>query len=138
MLLGFNAENSLLNTKVADVLDLSGPEPRLGLPVFTGKGEQPMTRVMITYADVSTAHMRYDPQLGGVIHDHLENLPGIGPKGESLPVSDGSLEAWILKKGNWVYEEKVYDIQMNEPPMTDDRKDRKEDKDIIGRPQKDK
>jgi hypothetical protein len=134
-LLGFNAENSRLNTKLADVLDLTGPEPRLGLPVFTGNGEA-RTRILMSYADVSTAHMTYDEQLGGIVHDHLESLPGVGLDGESMPVSDGSLEAWILKKGNWVYEEEVYDVKQNEPPMSDERKDRKEDKDILGRPKK--
>lgn len=135
VLLGFNAENSLLNTKLADILDLSGTEPRLGVPVFSGNGET-RTRVLLSYADVSTVHMTYDDQLGGIVHDHIESLPGVGPAGEPMPVSDGSLEAWILKQGRWVYEEEVYDIKMKEPPMSDERKDRKEDKDILGRPKK--
>ncbi len=135
ILLGYNAENVLVNTKVADVLDLSGPEPRLGLAVFTGQDE-PKTRILLTYADVAPARMSYDPKIGGIVHDHIESLPGVGPEGEALPVSDGSLEAWILKKGNWVYEEEIYDVKQKNPPMTDERKDRKEDKDIMGNPKK--
>ena len=134
-LLGFNAENSILNTKVADVLDLTGPDIRLGVPVFTGQ-EEPMTRLMITYGDISNTRMMYDPKLGGIVHDHVEMLPAIGPNGEDLPVSDGSMEAWILKKGNWEYQEEVYDVKVKEPPMTDERKNRVEDKDILGRPKK--
>jgi hypothetical protein len=134
-LMGYNAENSSINTKVTDILDLTGAEPRLGLPVFIGKDE-PMTRIMMTYADISNAHMGYDAKLGGIVHDHIESLAGIGPSGEPLPVSDGSMEGWILKKGNWVYQEKVYDVKQDEPPMSDDRRDRKEDKDILGRPKK--
>lgn len=134
VLLGYNAENSLLNIKVADVLDLSGPEPRLGLPVFVGQGE-PRSRLMITYADVSPARLNYDDQLEGIVHDHLESMP-IGPEGESLPVADGSMEAWILKKGDWIYQEEVYDVKLTEPPMTDERRNWKEDKDILGRPRK--
>jgi hypothetical protein len=53
-----------------------------------------------------------------------------------MPVADGSLEGWILKDGDWIYQEKVFDIKMDKPPMTDERKDKKEDKDILGRPKK--
>lgn len=135
-LLGYHAEDRLLSTKVADILDLSGDEPRLGLPVFIGPGEA-KTRLLMTYGDISPARMLYDPQLQGIVHDHIESLPGIGPEGEALPVSDGSMEAWILQKGKWVYTEELYDeVKSTEPPFTDDRKDRKEEKDILGRPKK--
>ncbi len=135
MLLGFNAENSSYNIKVADILDLTGPDIKFGVPVFIGP-EEPMTRIILSYADVSTVHIRYDTKLGGIIYDHLEDLPGVGSNGETMPVSDGSLEGWILKDGNWNYQEKVYDVKMDEPPMSDERKDKKEDKDILGRPRK--
>jgi hypothetical protein len=135
-LLGYNAEDKLISTKVADILDLSGDEPRFGLPVFKGSGEA-KTRLLMTYGDISPARMLYDPQLPGIVHDHIESLPGIGPEGEALPVSDGSMEAWILQKGNWVYKEELYDeVKSAEPPFTDERKDWKEDKDILGRPKK--
>lgn len=136
LLLGFNAENSNLNTKVADVLDLNGSEPVFGVPVFSGKEDQPMTRLIVQYADVATVHIRYDSALGGIIHDHLIVLEGLGLNGESLPVSDGSLEGWLLANGDWVYHTEVYDVPSAEPPMSDERKDRKEDKDILGRPRK--
>lgn len=133
-LLGYNAEDRLISTKVADILDLTGDEPRLGLPVFEGAGEA-KTRLLMTYGDISPARMLYDPQLPGIVHEHVETLAGIGPEGEALPVSDGSMEAWILKKGKWVYKEELHDdVISTEPPFTDDRKDRKEDKDILGRP----
>lgn len=136
VLLGFNAENTSINTKVADVLDLTGADVRLGVPVFTGK-EEAMTRLMVSYGDISNVRMAYDSDLGGIVHDHVEILPGIGPNGEDLPVSDGSMEAWVLKKGMWEYQEEVYDVKVSEPPMTDERKNRVEDKDIMGRPKKD-
>ena len=135
VLLGFNAENSSLNTKVADVLDLTGEDIRLGVPVFTGK-EEVRTRLMMTYGDISNTRMTYDAKLGAIVHDHVETLPGVGPNGEDLPVSDGSMEAWFLKKGKWEYQEEVYDVKQKEPPMTDERKNRVEDKDILGRPKK--
>jgi hypothetical protein len=135
VLLGFNAENSTVNIKVADVLDLTGPDVKFGVPVFVGLDE-PMTRIMLTYADVSTVHIRYDTELGGIIYDHLQDLPGVGDNGQTMPVSDGSLVGWILKDGNWNYQDKVYDVKVDTPPMSDDRKDRKEDKDILGRPHK--
>ncbi len=135
ILLGFNAENSRLNTKVADILDMNGQEPTFGMPFFEGKGE-PMTRLLLTYADISAAHIRYDSAIQTLVQDHVESLIGIGPDGETLPVSDGSLEGWELKKGHWMYVEEMYDIQSDVPPMTDERKDRKEDKDILGRPRK--
>lgn len=135
VLLGFNGENSQINTKVADVLDVTSKDIKFGLPVFIGN-EQPMTRIMVTYADVSTVHIRYDKEFGGIIYDHVENLMGVGANGESMPVADGSLEGWLLQKGDWIYQEKVFDVKMDTPPMTDDRKERKEDKDILGRPKK--
>ena len=135
MLLGFNAETSLLNTKVADILDVTGPEPKLGVPLFFGP-DATQSRIIFTYADVSSAHLAYDKELKGIVYDHLIQMPGVGPEGEALPVSDGSLEAWILKKGSWNYEAEVYDVKVKDPPMTDERKNRKEDKDIMGRPKK--
>lgn len=136
LLFGFNAENETLNTKVADVLDFSTGEPVFGLPVFVGKGD-PMTRLMLTYADVSTVHFRYDSVFQGIIHDHLETLQGVGPAGEALPVADGSLEGWHFEKnGTFKYVEEAYDVPSKEPPMLDLNIDRKEDKDILGRPRK--
>ncbi len=135
VLFGFNAENQINNSKVADILDLTGAEPRFGVPLFVGKEEE-RTRLILTYGDVSSVHFIYDPELKAIVHDHLEILPGIGPSGEALAVSDGSMEGWFLKNGKWVYEEEVYDVKMEEPPMLDERKNRKEDKDIFGRPKK--
>jgi len=135
VLLGFNGENSQFNVKVADVLDITTPDVKFGVPVFIGK-EEPLTRILLSYADVSTVHIRYDEAAGGIIYDHLESLIGVGSNGEAMPVADGSLEGWILDNGNWIYQEEVFDVKVDTPPMTDERKDRKEDKDILGRPKK--
>lgn len=135
ILFGFNAENSLINTKVVDVLDLSGSEPKFGMPVFIKKEEQ-QTRIMLTYADASSVQLFYDPELNAIVHDHLESLPGVGPNGEIVAVSDGSQEGWFLKDDKWIYQETVYDIKSEVPPMSDERKDRKEDKDLFGRPKR--
>lgn len=135
LLFGFNAENSMVNTKIAEVLDLTGEAPVFGLPVFI-RPEGPQSRVIYTHADATAAHMVYDTDLNAVVHDHLINMPGVGPEGEALPVSDGSLEAWIFKKGDWIYEAEVYDVKVKTPPMTDDRKGRTEENDILGRPRK--
>lgn len=135
ILLGFHAQDGLFNTKLADVLDLSDGKVRLGVPVFTGQ-ERPMTRLILDYADASTVTIRYDAELQALVHDHLETLPGIGPHGEPLPVADGSLEGWILRRGEWNYEEKMFDVILEKPPMTEERLERKEDRDILGRPKK--
>lgn len=135
VLLGFNGENSQFNVKVADILDITTPDVKFGVPVFIGQDE-PLTRILLSYADVSTVHIRYDKEMGGIIYDHLESLIGVGANGESMPVADGSLEGWILDNGNWIYQEKVFDVKVDTPPMTEERKDRKEDKDILGRPKK--
>lgn len=132
---GFNAENERMNTKVADILDLNGDEPVFGLPVFVGRDE-PQSRLILQYADVSVLQLIYDEELKAVVHDHLSSIAGVGPDGTSLVVSDGSQEGWVFKNGVFQYQEEMYDVQMEAPPMTDDRKDRKEDKDILGRPKK--
>ena len=137
ILFGFNAENSSVNTKVADVLNLSGDEPVFGMPVFFGK-DDPQTRLILTYADASSVQLLFDPQLNAIVHDHLEVLQGVGPDGQALAVSDGSQEAWIHKNGKWEYREKVYDVKSEVPPMSEERKDRKEDKDLFGRPKNNK
>lgn len=137
LLFGFNAENSLVNTKVADVLDLSGADPVFGSAVFMGV-EGAQSRLILNYADASSVQLYYDPELKAIVHDHLENLPGVGPAGESLAVSDGSQEGWFLKAGKWVYLEEVNDIKSERPPVDEDRIDRKEDKDLFGRPKKEK
>lgn len=132
LLFGFNAENSAINTKVADILDLSGETPSLGLPLFAGQ-DDPQTRLIFTYADAAPMQLVYDEQLNAIIHDHLEALPGIGPDGQTLAVPDGSQEGWFLREGKWIYEEKMFDIKSETPPMTDERKDRKEERDLFGR-----
>jgi hypothetical protein len=134
ILFGFNGENGFVNTKVVDVLDINGTI-RFGLPVFI-KDDDPQTRLILTYSDASSVQLLYDESLEAIVHDHLESLPGLGPEGSALAVSDGSQEGWILKKGKWHYQEKMYDVISNEPPMTEERKIRKEDKDILGRPKK--
>ncbi|MEP6647159.1 MAG: hypothetical protein ABJC12_08715 [Saprospiraceae bacterium] len=135
VLFGFNAEDHVRNTKVADILDLNGSEPKFGVPLFVGK-DKDQSRLILTYGDVSPMQLLYDESLKAIVHDHLENVPGIGPSGESLEVSDGSMEGWFLKDGKWKYQEKVYDVIMNEPPMMEGRKDHREDKDLFGRPKK--
>jgi len=135
VLFGFNAEDNMMNTKVADILDLNGDDPKLGVPLFTGN-EKDRSRLILTYAEVSSVQLIYDEDQKAIIHDHLESLPGASPSGGSLVVSDGSLEGWFLKNGKWEYKEKISDVRMTEPPMTDERKNRKEDKDIFGRPKK--
>ena len=135
ILFGFNAENSMINTKVVDVLTISDEGVKLGLPVFN-KNDETQTRLILTYADASTVQLVYDEESEAIIHDHIEQL-SIGPEGEMLGVSDGSQEGWILKNGKWKYEEEMYDVKSEFPPFTDERKDRKEDKDLFGRPRKD-
>lgn len=132
-LLGFHAEDRLYNRKIIEILDMNGATPKFGLPVFTGP-DRTKNRILLKYADASTVHIRYDKELNAFVHDHLVSLQGVGPNGEALPVSDGSLEAWKYTKGNWEYQEKVYDIKVKDPPMLDANKDRKEEKDILGRP----
>ncbi len=135
VLFGFNAEDATVNTKVADILDLTGVEPKFGVPLFTGK-DKDRDRLILTYGDVSSVQLIYDKSLNAIVHDHLESLPGVGPGGDALVVSDGSMEGWFLKNGKWVYQEKVYDVKSAEPPMMEGKKNYKEDKDIFGRPKK--
>ncbi|MEO6131982.1 MAG: hypothetical protein ABIQ02_09035 [Saprospiraceae bacterium] len=135
VLFGFNAEDRTMNTKVADILDLNGDEPKFGVPLFVGN-DKDKSRLMLNYADVSPVQLLYDENLNAIVHDHLENVEGIGPGGGSLLVSDGSMEGWFLKGGKWMYQEKVYDVKMDEPPMMEGKKNHKEDKDIFGRPKK--
>ena len=47
-----------------------------------GSGEA-KTRLLMTYGDISPARMLYDPQLPGIVHDHIESLMGIGPEAVS-------------------------------------------------------
>ncbi len=135
LLFGFNAEDESENTKVADVLDVTSPEPKFGLPVFVGKDE-PQSRLILRYSDISPLQLFFDESQKAVIHDHLLSLEGAGPEGTSLMVSDGSQEGWLYKNGLFQYQEEMYDVQVTEPPFTDERRDRKEDKDILGRPKK--
>ncbi len=135
LLFGFNAENENENTKVADVLNVTSPEPKFGLPVFVGRDEA-QSRLILTYSDISPLQLIYDESQKAVVHDHLFSLEGAGPEGGSLIVSDGSQEGWIYKNGLFHYQEEMYDVQVEQPPMTDERKDRVETKDILGRPKK--
>src|SRR5690606_14521861 len=74
VLLGFHAQDRLTITTIADVLEIGNDQLRLGVPVFTGL-ERAQTRLLLHYADVSTVHIRYDAELGAIVHDHLQTLP---------------------------------------------------------------
>jgi len=66
-----------------------------------------------------------------IVYDHIIStiLPGIGPG----MVQDGSYEAYELKRGKWIYVEKLFNETQDEPirpvPILNERKG----KDIFGK-----
>ncbi len=123
VLFGYDADGYYHRRKVADVLtfDRSGA-PRFGAEVFVGSERQAdlvRSRIILEYRTDARVSLRYDPDLGGIVHDRL--VIGPAPKPGLAPgyVPDGSYDGFTLDApaGLWRYRQEYFDRVISaEPP----------------------
>ncbi len=145
VLFGYDADGYYHRRKVADVLsfDRSGT-PRFGSEVFVGSERQAdivRSRIILEYRTDARVSLRYDLELGGIVHDRL--VVGPAPKPGLAPgnVPDGSYDGFILDApaGLWRYREEYFDRVISvEPPRPQPILGGTESRDLFGRVKKPK
>ena len=131
LLVGFNAHNDKTNIKVADIMTLDGGDLTFGAEIFVDSTET-RSRVLIEYADAALARMQFDREQDKLLYDHIVVIPR-GPEGPVM-VPDGSYHGYELKKGKWMFIDKVFTQKVDEPPG--EGLDMNKSLDIMGRERK--
>lgn len=140
LLMGYNANDSKTNLKIADILTIHEGKATLGQDLFvkTPDGKRPETskRILIEYSDYSNVRLQFDEDLGMLIYDHVIPYAAPGNADGTILVADGSYEAYKLENGQWNYVEKVFHHIEDEAPRPLPVLDERQSKDIFGRERK--
>ncbi len=138
ILLGSQRPNPFERQKLIEILRIDQKNGvRFGAPVFV-KGafdNNPTDRFLLRYSSDAQATIHYDTLYKMIIFDHLIPV-GKNPAGETKWVPDGSYSAYVISFGQLSYISKVFHLESKEPPMSPERKNRKEKLDIFGKPMK--
>ena len=110
LLIGFNKTEPFMNQKVLEVLDLTNPQqPVFGSPIFTTDSVQKVFkyRKVYAYSVMASMILRYEEKEKKILLDHLvpveERFKGM----YFNYIPDGSLDAFRMKKGKWIFSENV-------------------------------
>lgn len=110
LLIGFNKTEPFMNQKVLEVLDLTNPQhPVFGSPIFTTDSAQKVFkyRKVYAYSVMASMILRYEEEEKKILLDHLvpveERFKGM----YFNYIPDGSLDAFRMKKGKWIFSENV-------------------------------
>lgn len=110
LLIGFNKTEPFINKKVLDVLDLSTPDkPLFGSPVFATDStiKTPKNRQIFQFSVMASMILRYEEKEKKILVDHLVPIEERFRGMYFNYVPDGSLDAYRLKKGKWIFTENV-------------------------------
>jgi hypothetical protein len=141
MLFGLDAYSFFNRRKVIDILQFGKDgKPGFGAPVFNrtaSQAGQPNQRLILEYSAEATIRCNWDEQYQMVLFDHLISMPS--PFGRGMTwVPDGSYDGLKWEKGRWQYIEKVFNDVMEEAPTVVPVLDGDKQRDITGRPKKQK
>lgn len=133
LLFGMHQEDKEYKTKVVDVLEMKDGNINLGVNIFVSNpGEERLKykkRIFLRYTATAAVNLNFNPGLDAIVYDHI--IAHLAGGSSQILVPDGSYEAYKYEDNQWVYVEKVFDLIMDEPPMT--RKKPETQKDIFGR-----
>ncbi len=105
-ILGMDANNSMSNVKIIDVLYFAGNSPRLGSPIFKNYDET-VKRVFFEYSKKAYMSLKYEEQYNRIIFDHLSpETPGMEGY-YAYYVPDFSYDSYVLSKNKWYLKEEV-------------------------------
>lgn len=136
VIFGYQQPGPFSARKIMDVLWFDNGAPVLGNPVFCNKKtKQCNTRMTLEYDSRATIKLNYDPEYGLIIFDHL--IKGASPDmyGQTVNMTDGSYDAYKLKKnGTWEFVDMLWHDKQKEPPTDKPKKSQEQGKkDIFGR-----
>jgi hypothetical protein len=101
LLFGYNQSPIYERIKFVDVLTYRNGKFTFGSPVFTQKGKETRSRLMMIYGAEGKARMNFDEATQQIIFDHLVSV-----KHELLGMTlipDGDFEGYKMEKGVWTY-----------------------------------
>lgn len=102
VLLGWKGKNVKSTEKVIEVLSFKDNKPVLGMPVFEGNGKT-RDRVVFEYTRQASMLLRYVPDQGLIVFDHLSPPDPKLKKQRDTYGPDLSYDGYKLKNGHWVY-----------------------------------
>ncbi|MEM8906458.1 MAG: hypothetical protein AAGD05_01325 [Bacteroidota bacterium] len=120
LLFGFNGYQLFHKRKFIDVLSFDQGVPVFGATVFQSnepnRPDLAKNRLVLTYSAETYVRLNYDENLSLIVFDNL--LVGAGAlKGQGpVMLPDGSYCGYQLKKGNWVYVDKLFDHTYDSAP----------------------
>lgn len=134
VLFGYRSVDRFTGMKLADVLSFEKEEVLFGAPVFHNeKKNTTLNRFYITYAAEAPIKLNFDEEESKIVFDHLIPIKSPYDTSRTILVPDGSYSAYKLKRGKWIFEDKlavqVADEAPRDYPILDNRKNR----DILGR-----
>ncbi len=136
LLFGYDGYRLYNKRKLIDVLRIDGDRISFGDPVFAKeeKGRSPITtnRLVLEYSVEASIKLNYDPSLEVIIFDHLRMVGSSYPGQEDTNIPDGTYQGYKLKKGLWVYQEKLFDVILDAPLFPQPILNSRKSKDIFG------
>jgi hypothetical protein len=110
-LLGWDGADSLINRKIADVLQFKEGKPRFGAPIFDLKRKTVFYRMVFEFNNEATMALKYDEKRKFLIH---ENIVPDKPENSAFAeryFPDGSFDYLIWnKKGQWEKQPKMLEV----------------------------
>ncbi len=107
--LGLDANTTMSNIKLIDVLSFTGNNPKLGAPIFKTKTET-LKRVFFEHSEKAYMSLKYEANYNRIIYDHLSPETPSMTGFYSYYVPDFSYDAFFLVKDKWVLEEDVVGV----------------------------
>lgn len=108
-LLGYDANTSMSNIKLIDVLSFTGNNPKLGSPIFKTKTET-LKRVFFEHSEKAYMSLKYEAEYGRIIYDHLSPETPSMTGFYSYYVPDFSYDAFVYIKDKWILHEDVIGV----------------------------
>ena len=105
-LLGWKGYSRAETRKVIEVLSFRGGKPRFGAPLF-GKGRVKAMRKVYGFSFQASMALRYDPDLGAIIMDHLSPSRADMKDQWAFYGPDMTHDAFFWHKGEWWFGQDV-------------------------------
>lgn len=112
-LLGYDANNTMSNIKLIDVLSFTGNTPKLGSPIFKTKTET-LKRVFFEHSEKAYMSLKFEAEYNRIIYDHLSPETPSMTGFYSYYVPDFSYDAFVYIKDKWILHEDVIGVNGNE------------------------
>lgn len=133
LVFSFNAYTGKERRKLVEFLSWENGELKPQEHLFKDKDQRKGESLFVLqYSWESTPVLRYDENEKIIIFDHLVPAPSVYDRDNISFVSDGTYEAFVLKKDRWMWEE-ILEINKQKTPPNFSTNKRGQGADILGR-----